>query len=130
MRLKLTFYLFTLRAMTVLAVLVCIGVSVSVHGFWEEWTVWSECSSSCENGTQNRNRSCVEPLHGGDDCEGDATEVKDCFLIFCPGSAIASGNISHFRLGFRRIFQCSNHDASFPDVIVPAFLVYKCCWLA
>ena len=56
-----------------------------VDGIWEEWTEWSACSVTCNNGTQVRNRTCTGPFHGGEPCPGAADEVKDCFPVHCPG---------------------------------------------
>ena len=59
---------------------------VSVDGIWEEWTEWSGCSVTCNNGTQVRNRTCNGPFYGGEPCPGEADEVKDCFPVHCPGN--------------------------------------------
>ena len=58
----------------------------AVHGGWTRWSEWSECSTSCNNGTQTRRRSCTnpEPMYGGDDCEGEWVENRNCFLTHCP----------------------------------------------
>ncbi|XP_076455301.1 hemicentin-1-like isoform X2 [Babylonia areolata] len=49
-----------------------------VEGWWQEWSVWSECSRTCDGGTQERRRVCQPPQHGGRPCLGDSTEVNNC----------------------------------------------------
>jgi len=58
---------------------------ISVHGIWGDWSGWKECSATCGGGTQDRNRNCSQPLHGGDDCAGDSIETQDCNTFYCPG---------------------------------------------
>ena len=60
-------------------------ILISVDGYWLAWSNWTECSTTCAEGTQVRNRECVEPLHDGITCQGTADETKDCFLRHCPG---------------------------------------------
>lgn len=76
--------------------------SYVVDGGWTEWDEWSECSVTCDNGTQTRHRSCTNPLpqYGGKDCEGERTEVRQCFLRHCPVDCVWLewsdwGNCSH-----------------------------------
>jgi len=56
------------------------------HGGWSTWTQWTDCSTSCDNGTQTRERACNNPTPawGGRNCSGEPKEVKDCFLRNCP----------------------------------------------
>ena len=61
---------------------------VLVDGVWEPWSEWTDCSVTCNNGTQVRNRTCTGPFYGGKDCPGPTDEVKDCFPIHCPGKHI------------------------------------------
>ena len=58
----------------------------AVHGGWTRWSEWTECSTTCNDGTQTRTRSCTnpEPMYGGDDCEGEWVENRNCFLKHCP----------------------------------------------
>ncbi|KAM4029271.1 adhesion G protein-coupled receptor B1 isoform 5-T5 [Anomaloglossus baeobatrachus] len=55
-----------------------------VDGTWNEWSSWSACSASCSNGTQSRIRECSGPSYGGQECVGEWSEVRDCFLSQCP----------------------------------------------
>lgn len=59
---------------------------IVVHGIWNPWSEWTECSTTCENGTRSRNRTCDGPFFGGDECAGSAIDIEDCFLIWCPGN--------------------------------------------
>ena len=61
------------------------------------------CSSSCGMGNQKRSRRCEnpKPAHGGDQCIGDAVEVKDCKLRECPGIVFST---QHCSLGATFIF--------------------------
>ena len=56
-----------------------------VHGNWTEWGSWSVCPQ-CGGGTQSRSRSCTNPApdHGGNSCEGNATESRPCGTPPCP----------------------------------------------
>ncbi|XP_076098251.1 SCO-spondin-like [Mytilus galloprovincialis] len=72
----------------------CIGVSSQtescnthncpVDGVWLEWAGWTDCSLSCAMGWQSRNRTCLGPFYGGDNCTGDISEVQNCMLVECP----------------------------------------------
>lgn len=59
----------------------------AVDGGWTRWSEWNQCSTTCGNGTQTRNRSCTDPIpqYGGEDCSGDTIETKRCHLRHCPG---------------------------------------------
>ncbi|XP_045165423.2 coadhesin-like [Mercenaria mercenaria] len=58
-----------------------------VDGNWASWEKWSDCSSTCEQGTRTRLRKCVNPTpaHGGKDCEGISSQTENCTNpTFCP----------------------------------------------
>ncbi|XP_045163580.2 coadhesin-like [Mercenaria mercenaria] len=57
-----------------------------VDGMWSEWTAWSTCDVTCENGTQTRTRTCTNPppANGGLNCSGSATDMKACHKQLCP----------------------------------------------
>ncbi|KAK3089127.1 hypothetical protein FSP39_001055 [Pinctada imbricata] len=55
-----------------------------VDGVWIEWTLWTDCSVTCANGTRYRNRTCVEPKYGGKECEGEPLEQEICVTLSCP----------------------------------------------
>ena len=50
----------------------------SVNGSWSNWTVWGECSKSCDSGLQKRYRECnnPSPVGGGLDCLVESTEER------------------------------------------------------
>ena len=52
---------------------------------WNEWSAWSECSLSCDNGTQTRSRTLEPAQHGGKECEGFRGESQPCNTQACPG---------------------------------------------
>ena len=58
-------------------------VSSAVDGVWDEWTAWGQCDVTCGPGEETRNRTCVEPLYGGADCDGDSTETRACDAGAC-----------------------------------------------
>ena len=59
-----------------------------VHGGFSEWSIFSKCTKSCGNGTQQRTRKCLnpEPKLGGRDCTslGPYTETRKCSTHHCP----------------------------------------------
>ena len=56
-----------------------------VDGYYEDWSAWGECSVTCGGGSQERNRTCVMPKYGGQDCQEAATESQACNGHNCPG---------------------------------------------
>ena len=59
---------------------------IAVRGSWSLWNEWSNCSVTCENGTQTRTRDCNHPPpnYGGTYCPGDGVQYKPCELPMCP----------------------------------------------
>ncbi|XP_052278810.1 A disintegrin and metalloproteinase with thrombospondin motifs adt-1-like, partial [Dreissena polymorpha] len=58
-----------------------------VNGNWADWSAWSTCSVSCENGTQSRNRNCTNPppAYGGRACSTDDSDIQNCSSsVPCP----------------------------------------------
>ena len=81
------------------------GVCVCVHllsenGYWLEWGAWSECTLTCGSGSTTRTRICVEPLHGGETCDGDNTEQDTCNTFECPGKCTHAAQINGFEWNF------------------------------
>ncbi|KAK2175546.1 hypothetical protein NP493_723g02011 [Ridgeia piscesae] len=61
----------------------CTLIECPVDGVWDEWTAWSQCDVTCGPGEETRNRTCVEPLYGGTDCDGNSTETRACDAGAC-----------------------------------------------
>ena len=52
---------------------------------WLPFSDWSSCSKSCDIGTRERMRDYEVEKFGGEECEGDRTEVEQCNTQACPG---------------------------------------------
>ena len=63
-----------------------------VDGGWDDWTKWATCSVTCGGGSQNRSRTCTNPVpqYGGADCVGFAGENQDCNTHNCPSMLMYS----------------------------------------
>ncbi|GFO14252.1 mesenchyme-specific cell surface glycoprotein-like, partial [Plakobranchus ocellatus] len=55
-----------------------------IDGEWGSWAEWSECTVTCGNGTQDRNRTCVGPFHLGAPCLGEDYQIQ-WTESGCPG---------------------------------------------
>ncbi|KAK3095360.1 hypothetical protein FSP39_013702 [Pinctada imbricata] len=64
----------------------CNNHNCPIDGAYSDWTTWDTCSVTCGGGTQNRERSCTNPVpqHGGADCTGDSSQVQSCNKHSCP----------------------------------------------
>ncbi|XP_077863727.1 SCO-spondin-like [Saccoglossus kowalevskii] len=64
----------------------CEERNCSIDCTWSSWSVWSGCSTSCNNGTRTRFRCPSNPAvsGGGKLCEGETEETLPCFLTECP----------------------------------------------
>ncbi|XP_053386636.1 SCO-spondin-like [Mercenaria mercenaria] len=83
----------------------CVGLVHQIHecsltpckldGSWGSWSNWTECGSSCGNGTQTKKRQCDSPApqYGGQNCSGKDIETQPCFVTECP----IDGGWSDFR---------------------------------
>ena len=74
----------------------CNTLPCPLHGGYSDWSNFSECSASCNNGIKTRIRTCSNPLpqHGGRNCShvGPSSETTSCFLKVCP----VDGNYSNW----------------------------------
>ena len=54
------------------------------------WSVWSQCSVACGNGTRSRLRSCTSPTprHGGEMCHGIRHMNETCINEACRESKL------------------------------------------
>ena len=51
------------------------------------WSEFGPCSVTCENGTQTRNRTCMDSdCPDGTVCPGDDIEEQICVEECCPGT--------------------------------------------
>ena len=52
---------------------------------WNEYGQWSECSRTCGDGLQTRNRT-IKTLaaNGGAECTGFSTDYEVCNVMVCP----------------------------------------------
>uniref|UniRef100_A0A672LZB5 Adhesion G protein-coupled receptor B1 n=1 Tax=Sinocyclocheilus grahami TaxID=75366 RepID=A0A672LZB5_SINGR len=55
-----------------------------VDGRWLLWSSWGSCSKSCGGGHQLRQRVCEGPFFGGEPCNGDKSELRNCNEKRCP----------------------------------------------
>nr|XP_014342845.1 PREDICTED: SCO-spondin [Latimeria chalumnae] len=64
----------------------CLDIDCKVDGTWTPWSPWSDCPVTCGQGTQIRNRACINPppRNNGSDCEGPETEAQNCSTLPCP----------------------------------------------
>ncbi|KAL3870898.1 hypothetical protein ACJMK2_038929 [Sinanodonta woodiana] len=65
---------------------VCGAYTTALDGAWSDWTEWSDCTVTCDNGTTTRTRDCSNPVpaHGGKVCAGNSTETFHCSINKCP----------------------------------------------
>ncbi|XP_067662288.1 hemicentin-1-like isoform X1 [Haliotis asinina] len=65
-----------------------------VDGSWGPWAEWGACSKTCDYGTRERRRQCVQPQHGGRPCLGNGVQVAECIITACDTSPrTAEGNL-------------------------------------
>jgi len=51
----------------------------------EDWAPWSDCSTSCGNGTHIRSRSVTFAANGGKECDSpQLQDIKECGITPCP----------------------------------------------
>ena len=60
----------------------------TVNGGYSDWSDYGECSVTCGEGSQQRDRKCnnPSPKHGGLDCVGENTQSRSCKEVPCPGN--------------------------------------------
>ena len=58
-----------------------------IDGGLTQWSSFGKCSKQCGPGTQQRTRSCTNPApaHGGEDCDEELVDSRDCEIKPCPG---------------------------------------------
>ncbi|XP_057300554.1 uncharacterized protein LOC130633709 isoform X2 [Hydractinia symbiolongicarpus] len=70
-----------------------VDIICPVHGQYTAWTQWSQCSATCGESMQTRNRTCTNPTprFGGFDCIGASVESRRCGYKKCPINGEWSG---------------------------------------
>ena len=67
----------------------CNTQSCPVNCKWGQWSSWSECSKSCDGGTQNRYRSKIQiAKFGGLQCLGQTNGTRLCNQDPCISKSI------------------------------------------
>ena len=58
----------------------CSDIARPINGHFTQWTVFSPCSATCENGIRMYTRSCTRPppSYGGKQCTGPTTKFEKC----------------------------------------------------
>ncbi|CAH1263786.1 HMCN1 [Branchiostoma lanceolatum] len=66
----------------------CNTQACSVNGEWGQWSAWTPCDASCDGGSSYRSRACDNPppKNGGNDCEGEHSEMTLCNTDPCGGT--------------------------------------------
>lgn len=64
-----------------------------VDGVFGNWSQWYDCSVTCGGGIQWKNRSCIGPFYGGEDCSGAFEESTTCNTHPCPSSHFLMNSI-------------------------------------
>ena len=60
-------------------------VIVSIDCQWSNWSIYKQCSKSCDGGTQIwQRRERIKSKNGGKPCLGDAIISEDCNTQSCP----------------------------------------------
>ena len=87
------------------------------NGGWSTWAQWTDCSVSCNDGTQTRRRACDSPTPawGGLDCEGINEETRGCNLRPCPSKPSP-------------LFWLSSLPTPSSVLSMPSFSVVDCVW--
>ncbi|GFN97238.1 hemicentin-1 [Plakobranchus ocellatus] len=57
-------------------------------GYFSTWSPWGACDVTCGGGLQDRNRTCVGPFYGGQNCEGPSLDNRTCNTHPCPSESV------------------------------------------
>ena len=85
-----------------------------MDGHWLDWTPWTQCSASCDQGVSFRQRTCVAQSGNGRPCSGQAKQHDFCTILECPAGNAAQSNLPlsliyewlHFSLRTRNQDEC------------------------
>lgn len=61
------------------------AIPTPIANTWTEWSGWTECSKTCEEGRQSRMRSCITEGQSILDCSGRRVDIRSCNEHHCPG---------------------------------------------
>ena len=88
------------------------SMTASVDGGWSDWSGWSHCSKSCNKGTKQRQRECInpQPLFGGLPCAGAAMQNQTCNFIDCPRESTAAAVRHNSRTAHSYFACCHEFD--------------------
>ncbi|KAJ8318557.1 hypothetical protein KUTeg_003648, partial [Tegillarca granosa] len=85
------------------------------NGGFTDWTSWTACSVTCDDGIKSRRRRCRNPApcHNGTDCVGDKFEQKICSEPVVDGQWSKWSNFSECNVPMgegthTRYRQCNN----------------------
>jgi len=70
-----------------------IKIAIDTHPcpcVWGEWSIWSDCSTTCEAGERSRERVILKvAINNGTECEGDHDESEVCNAdVCCPVNCV------------------------------------------
>ncbi|XP_057294746.1 uncharacterized protein LOC130623296 [Hydractinia symbiolongicarpus] len=63
-----------------------VGVICPVPCIWNQWSMWSTCSKTCDMGARSRSRTCNDPFlaNGCNACVGSTASTSTCKIADCP----------------------------------------------
>ena len=64
--------------------------------YYENWADWMSCNATCGDGYQMRTRVMHEELYGGQACDGETYEWRECNDGPCPGGLSEILDCTHF----------------------------------
>ncbi|GFN97244.1 sco-spondin-like, partial [Plakobranchus ocellatus] len=62
----------------------CCADNCPKDGYFSTWSPWWACDVTCGGSLQDRNRTCVGPFYGGQNCEGPSLDNRTCNTHSCP----------------------------------------------
>ena len=76
------------------------GGTSSLDCMLSEWTGWSECSTTCDEGLQVRQRMVKRPAQeGGASCDGELKEMRPCNSGSCDIGDYDQCMVNHQNIG-------------------------------
>ena len=79
-------------------------------GNWSQWSMWSDCSQTCNEGLKIRSRQCTPLLKNVVvECSGNNISNETCELGRCSGIIICNKFFSFFFNLYLQIFHKLNY---------------------